>query len=367
VVKRKASSMLLIAAFLAVLFCPHILWGTLSGSYDGENLEKRTLAERPTLSLEEIAAYPKAYEEYYNDHLPFRDWLIKTYNSMMVHVFHTSSSKDVILGKDGWLFYGSSTDGTSRQCYDGSMLFAAEELEQIAANLTKTKDRLAQQGTEFVVFIAPSKERVYSEYMPDYMGEPAQLCMLNQVISYLRSHTDVRVVCPLEEMLAYKQEHPQQLLFYQTDTHWNDLGSYIGTSVLLKELGIETPSLDRLERVPLPAGRYDLTNMLNIWHIDDRGTMTIAYDEPVQSLKTLAYEFNGKVEYEMQGVPERRFFMLKDSFGSGMVPHLKYHFSHSLMLHNTEYDPEQMWTDDPDVYVLEVTERYIRRLRNSIL
>ena len=206
--------------------------------------------------------YPKAYEEYYNDHLPFCDLLIKLYNSMMVHVFHTSSSDDVILGKDGWLFYGSYTDGTSRQCYDGSMLFTGEELEHIAANLTDTKERLAKQGTEFVVFIAPSKERVYSEYMPDYLGEPAQMCMLNQVISFLRDHTDVRVVCPLEEMLAYKQAHPQQLLFYQTDTHWNDLGSYVGTSVLLKELGIQTPPLDRLETVSLPAGRYDMTECL---------------------------------------------------------------------------------------------------------
>ena len=101
--------------------------------------------------------------------------------------------------------------------------------------------------------------------------------------------------------------------------------------------------------------------------MDDRGAMTIVYDEPVRQLKTLTYEYNGTVEYEMQGVPQRRFFMLKDSFGSGMVPHFKSHFSHSLMLHNTEYTPEQMWTDDPDVYVLEVTERYIRRLRNPVL
>jgi len=367
VVKRKASSMLLIAAFLAVLFCPHILWGTLSGSYDGENLEKRTLAERPTLSLEEIAAYPKAYEEYYNDHLPFRDWLIKTYNSMMVHVFHTSSSKDVILGKDGWLFYGSSTDGTSRQCYDGSMLFAAEELEQIAANLTKTKDRLAQQGTEFVVFIAPSKERVYSEYMPDYMGEPAQLCMLNQVISYLRAHTDVKVIYPYEEMMAYKKAHPEQLLYYQTDTHWNDLGAYIGARALLSELGIKTPPLDALNVTKSGNGAGDLASLLNLWGISDEGNLELEQRDPVQEPITISNEFNGRMEFEMPGAPEIRFFMHKDSFGSGMAPYLKYNLSRALLVHNIVYDAKEVWTEQPDVFVLEVVERYIRRLRNPVL
>lgn len=344
-----------------------MLWRILSGQSGGENLEKREFAQKPVFSLKEIETYPAAYEAYYNDHLPFRDVLIKMYNSMMVHVFHTSSSDDVILGKDGWAFYGSRTDGTSRQCYDGSMLFTDEELEDIAANLMDAKERLSAQGIEFVVFVAPSKERVYSEYMPDYMGEPAPNGMMNQVISYLRGHTDVRVISPLKEMLAYKQEHPQQFLFYQTDTHWNDLGAYVGTSVLLKEFGIETPSLEQLETVVLPKARYDLTNILNVSHMDDHGALTVVYDEPVQKLKTLAYEHNGKVEYEMQDVPKKRFFMLKDSFGSGMVPYLKYHFSHSLMLHNTDYDPEQMWAYDPDIFVLEVTERYIRRLRNSIL
>ena len=365
--KRKASSLLLTAAFLLVVFCPHILWRAVSGQDEGENSEKRTLAERPAFSMEAIDAYPKAFEEYYNDHLPFRDLLIKLYNSMQYHVFRTSSNDDVILGKDGWLFYSSVIDGTSMQCYDGSLLFTDEELAQIADHLTDTKKRLAEQGTEFVVFIAPSKARIYSEYMPDYLGEPAQMCMVNQVIAYLESHTDLTVVYPYEEMIAHKKAHPEQLLYYQTDTHWNDLGAYIGARALLTALGIEIPSADQLDIMVQAPGRYDLAKLLTVWGIGDRGNTVVINSYPDQKLKTISNEFNGRMEFEMQDAPDLRLFMHKDSFGSGMAPHLKYHLSRALLVHNIVYDAKEVWEEKPDVFVLEVTERYIRRLRNPVL
>jgi len=365
--KRKASSLLLIAAFLLVVFCPHILWRAVSGQDEGENSEKRTLAEKPVFSMETIDAYPKAYEAYYNDHLPFRDLLIKLYNSMQYHIFHTSSSDDVILGKDGWLFYSSQIDGASVQCYDGSLLFTDEELELIAGNMTDAQKRLAEQGTEFIVYIAPNKERVYSEYMPDHYGEPAQECMVNQVISYLRAHTDVKVIYPYEEMMAYKKAHPEQLLYYQTDTHWNDLGAYIGARALLSELGIKTPPLDALNVTKSGNGAGDLASLLNLWGISDEGNLELEQRDPVQEPITISNEFNGRMEFEMPGAPEIRFFMHKDSFGSGMAPYLKYNLSRALLVHNIVYDAKEVWTEQPDVFVLEVVERYIRRLRNPVL
>lgn len=365
--KRKASSLLLVAVFLLALFCPHVLWGTLGSRLGGESEEKRTLAQKPVFSLEEIDGYPKAYEAYYNDHLPFRNLLIKLYNNMQYHVFGTSSSEDVILGKDGWMFYSSRIDGTSVQCYDGSLLFTDEELEAIAKNMTDAKARLAEQGTDFIVYIAPNKERVYSEYMPDYMGEPAQECMVNQIVDYLREHTDIRVVYPYEAMMAYKEAHPEQLLYYQADTHWNELGAYIGARELLTELGIETPAPEELRTTVFEREAGDLLSLLNLWGVSDKGYVKIEQTDSAQQPKTLANEFNGRMEFEMPGTSEIRIFMHKDSFGSGMAPHLKNHFSRALLVHNTNYDSQEVWTEKPDVFVLEVVERYIGRLRNPVL
>jgi len=365
--KRKASSILLIAAFLLVLFCPHILWRSISKQSGAQNMEKRTLAQMPVFSLQEIDGYPKAVEEYYNDHLPFRDWLIKLYNSLQVHVFRTSSNENVILGKDGWLFYSSRTDGTSMECYDGSMLFTDEELAHIAANLTGAQRRLAEQGTELIVLIAPSKERIYSEYMPDHLGEPAQECMVNQVTAYLREHTDVRVVYPYEEMMAQKKADQDHLLYYRTDAHWNGRGAYIGAKALLAEMGIEIAPLDQLETVAENPFPCDLASMLNVWGMDETGFKAAAVPKTAPQLETVSNEEYGRMEYVMEDAAPISLFMYKDSFGTPMARYLKYYLSHTTFEHTYSYDPSEMLAQQPDVFVLEVTERYIRRLRNPVL
>ena len=89
------------------------------------------------------------------------------------------------MGKDGWLFYNNQNDGDPLAQYKGKCLFSNEELELIADNLSVTQVNLAKEGREFVLFIAPNKERVYSEYMPEYYGEPAEIYAALQVITYL--------------------------------------------------------------------------------------------------------------------------------------------------------------------------------------
>jgi len=363
--KRKASSVLLTAAFLIVLFSPHILWPLFS-SQEGESAEKRTLAEKPVFTLQEMEAYPKAYEEFYNDHLPFRDRLIKVYNSLLYHVFRTSSHENVIIGKDGWLFYKSRTDGTTMECYDGSMLFTDEELKQMEVNLTETRDRLAEHGIEFVVFIAPNKERFYSEYMPDHYGEQAEECMLNQALSYLREHTDIRIVYPYEEMMAYKAAHPEQNLYYMTDTHWNEIGGYIGTRALLAELGIDIPPLNEYAVASENWREGDLRGMLNADGVAETVIEPVVSSAFGENPQILSNVFDGRMEYQMPGAPHKKVMMRRDSFATAMMPYLSRNLSHSVLVHYSQFQPEQILEEKPDVFVLEIVERYVRWLRNKM-
>jgi len=351
--KRKASSMLLAAVFLAVLFCPHLLWRVFGETLSGENLEKRTMAEKPVFSLEEAEAYPKAYEAYYNDHLPFRDQLIKLYNSLLYYGFGTSSHENVIVGKDGWLFYGSPTDGTTIECYTGNVLFSDEELKRMEVNLTYLQDRLAEQGIELVVFIAPNKERVYSEYMPEYYGEQAEECMLNQALSYLRERTDIRIVYPYEELMAYKEAHPQQELYYKTDSHWNEIAGYIGAKALLEEIGVDVPPLEQYEMTAVGDGIGDLASMLNAIGLVEKGFQT---------------EVRAKSgREERQSAPDKSILMKIDSFGAAMYPYLADNLSQAELVHYMRFQPEQIWEKKPDVFVIQIVERYVRWLRNKIL
>ena len=365
--KRKISMVLLTAAFLAVLFSPHIVWGLFSEQLEIESSEKRTLASLPDFAIETIEEYPKSFEAYYNDHLPFRNHLIRLYNSLQVHLFRTSSHENVILGEDGWLFYASRTDGTTMECYDGSMLFSDEELKRIEDSLVGMQERLAEQGIEFVLFIAPNKERMYSEYLPAYLGEQAEECMLNQVLDHLKAHTSIRVVYPYEELIAYKQAHPEQNLYYKTDTHWNDLGGYIGARALLSEIGIDIAPLDQLDTVSADGDDGDLTGMLNAAGLMEKGFSKRVITNSPNHVQALEENFDGRMEYTAEGAPQKKVFIRRDSFCTAMIPYLRENLSHSIFTHYSRYDAQQVWDEKPDVFVLEIVERYIRWLRSPVL
>lgn len=63
------------------------------------------------------------------------------------------------------------------------------------------------QGKEFVIFIAPNKERIYYEYMPAQYGLPADNYGALQIYNYLKSNTDLKVVYPYAEIMDAKQKY----------------------------------------------------------------------------------------------------------------------------------------------------------------
>lgn len=73
-----------------------------------------------------------------------------------------------ILVKNGWLFYNGIQDGNPIACYKGEDRLIDEQLANIAATLVTSRDNLLKEGIEFVIFIAPNKERIYQEDMPSY-------------------------------------------------------------------------------------------------------------------------------------------------------------------------------------------------------
>ena len=72
-------------------------------------------------------------------------------------------SSRVVPGKDGWLFYTNLADGDPIGDYTGARELSEETLAKIAAQMQHASDVMEARGGRFVLFIAPNKERVYSE------------------------------------------------------------------------------------------------------------------------------------------------------------------------------------------------------------
>ena len=361
----KAKEKSLIILFLIIIGIPYILWFFLSGFMDSENYEKRELAERPVFDWRRIDEFSIDVENYVNDYLPFRNQMIRFNNVLEYYVFDHSNNENVIIGKDGWLFYKESEESSSMECYKGTNLFTEEQLQQMLDNLLMTRDNLAVRGCEFVLFIPSNKERIYAEYVPDYYGEPAEEYATLQLVEYIREHSDIRVVYPYEAMMEAKAAlGGEVLLYHKTDTHWNELGGYVGTSELLKELGIEMSALKdeniRIEQKEDVPG--DLADLLNLGDSIDPGKAYTVEGYDMSDVEVVQMDTSMDIVHKNKNKDPRRFFMIRDSFGIAMVNPIASQFNYSYTIPIFHCTEDLIEEQDPDIVVLEVLERYVNRL-----
>ena len=365
---KKNLSKLYIVVFLLLFFAPTILFALFGEYIDQTNYEQRTSAEKPVLSAGKIALFPKAYEEYYNDHLPFRTQMIEMNSLIDFKLFRQSSVQKVIIGNDGWLFYNpAGSDGDPIADYNGSNLFSDEQLAQMANNLLASRDALREQGKEFVVYIAPNKESIYgNDFLPSDYVCGNTYTRADQVVDYLLENTDLVVIYPKEELLSAIENYPEYTFYYKTDTHWNTLGGYIGASKLMNALDISLPDLQDLQ-IEVKNSSGDLATMLGLSkHLQYDSTYFVSGYASGNEIQ-LTYPVPGDGNYEVyttSGADPRALFVIRDSFSTAMIPYLSSQFNDCFFVHRSLYTPELLNEYPADIVVVQVVERYVEFLLN---
>ncbi|MBQ4148498.1 MAG: hypothetical protein II594_02070, partial [Clostridium sp.] len=306
-------------------------------------------------------------------------------------LFQTDTTGKVIVGKEGWLFLRDSSDGSSMTDYKGENLYSEAELQEFAIHLQETKNAFAAAGAEFVVYIAPDKERMYPEYLPDCYGEPAEMFTARQVMDYVRSHTDVKIIWGMEDLMAAKTggtggasaaaaaapganaetaetgtRAPAELLYFPADTHWNHLGAYIGARTLLKELGIAIPSPDAPE---MKKEHYlnEVGDLAMLVHLADvfglqEDIRVTGYD--THGMTEDSWDFATAFRYHTENGDPRKLMVIRDSFGTAWSDVLGSQFKESVMFHRDYYQPEMFYEEMPDIVVYECVERQLPALKD---
>lgn len=358
--QKKIGPKVILIAFLAIICFSWLFWIFLEKYVDTTNYENRELAAQPRLTIDGYETYAEEYENWFNDNIPFRNNLISLNTAIDFFVFNKSTNDSVIKGKHDWLFYGNVGDGDPVSCYQGTNLLSEEELQAIAQNCIKQSTFLEEQGKEFILFIAPNKERVYSENMPDKYGEPADNYRALQVYNYLKENTDLRVLYPYDEVMRAKEVG--DAIYYKTDTHWNEIGGYVGASALLLELGIEMPDIlsDDITVTKTNDTAGDLAGMLNLTRQlqkTDCDYSVEGYDN--HQMENVEWDFFTMFSYKAVNADPRTIYVIRDSFSTAMAPYIGSQFSEAYLRHKSTYSYEEMEALDPDIVVYEVVERYV--------
>ncbi len=371
---QPVSNRLLIAAFLVVISLPMLLH-FFSSSTALSVMEKRKLARVPKIpkNLTGLVAFPEKFSAYIDDHFGFRKMLL-TYGSQILYGLGIQPSKKVLIGKDGWMFLGHPPDIVEQ--YRGIDRFSEKELADWVIGMKKRELWLRRQGIKFFIIVAPNKHSIYNEFLPNTVGKPLYPTRLDQLVDYINRFSDLCVIDLRETMKAKKNEG---LLYRKTDSHWTDLGGYIGSEKLIEctrsffsnvaALGKDDYMINAVE---MPGG--DLAQMMNLEN-------AIKELVPVMAPKgkRKAVEYNESRRKDLPDGLRIRFFktdmkslpsviIFRDSFIWAMLKFITDSFSRTVIVHHQgmTFNPRIVLKEKPDIVIYELVERSLNvKIKNS--
>lgn len=263
------------------------------------------------------------------------------WNSAETGYVQASTANQVLKGKNGWLFYKNESDGCNIPEYRGNNHYSKAAMKNIKNNLLRMEKAVKKKGAVFVVLIVPNKEIMYPEYMPNSIKRKSTVTRADQLVKYLRKHTDLKIVYPKEELMVAKENHQ---LYYKTDTHWNAKGRFVAIQALRRALVGKWTSIDDMRfKVTLRNFSGDLAALLG----QSASYRTDTKYQPVIKVK--------KSEKSKKNI-----LFVGDSFGHEMVNKTAKYFGKVSYSGIWEYKMSHI-SKRTDVVVWEGAERYLDR------
>ena len=332
-----------------------------------ELLDNRPLNEKPDKLTRNFA---KDFEAYYNDTFAERKRFLKKLSKIKLKLGMDSGT--TINGKDGWLFYdsGKVPDGYTLVDYFGKVRFSAADLKKMADGLKKAQVYYKNKGIDYYFVVAPNKEGLYSEFMPEHLQNhrESEKSRVDLAIEYLQKHTDVNII-NFRDVLEPSKNKFGVDLYYPGDSHWNEVGAYLSFENLLQKM-----SQNGLQKLPIKPLQKNMISFAGFVHAD---LNKFGQDKDISykidflngnSGKKIVAEDNGFFEvYENPKAPVKKtVFMIRDSFGLNLIPYFDKTFAKNIFAHN-KYNKRQeldrlVAEYKPDIMVDEAVERYFDRL-----
>jgi hypothetical protein len=210
--------------------------------------------------------------------------------------------------------------------------------------------------------------------MPEGYTRSKEPSRLDQLLDYLRAHSDIPVVDLRESLLAHKAK---EKLYFRSDTHWNPKGAFIGYQRIMEALRyiLNDPRLTPrsaadYRSVASIRGGGDLAAMLGIEgdikepydRLEPRFT-TCSQDEPMPNYMNRDWKpFPEPMASDCPGA-DLRLVMFHDSFGKWLRPYLSEHFKRSVFIFQNNLPGDQfraiILQEKPDIVIDESVERMI--------
>jgi|GEM_PF-3245792 len=369
---RSYGDILLVFLFMAGLCAPALFM--VSGIKFRETLtENRTKAAFPEFNLKRISqlnlrlvAYIPKFNEYFEDHFTFRDMLIRMNRNIKLRIFKINPFPEkFVIGRDGWMFLGNEHSKAISET-KGLLNFSEAELDQISIRISESMQFFENQGITFYLVIAPEKSTVYGEFLPiAKSGKPTKLEQVREKLS--------GIGCRIVDMKKDFKKLTDPVIYYKSDSHWNEFGEFLGYQTLAGEIKRDFPTLRILQSDDFTIDTIrdyqgDNAQMLFLPWTDNKYIFSLRDTIPVAELQkqyTVPESYlwnpaNYERRYGSIGC-NLKILIFNDSFFREMPKFLGPGIKETVYIWSW-WDKKIILNEKPDIVIYEKTERDIDHL-----
>jgi len=272
---------------------------------------------------------------------------VTAWDTLAADIFHTSENDDVLLGPDGWLFFGAAANDIS-----GAGQMTDREIFCAARGLYLMQEYAESQGADFVFTVPCGKYTLYPDHAPDFVTvRPGS----NR--ERLMAALEAEGVHYADLYAAFSAE--DEVLYWQWDSHWNARGAALAADTILSALGrgsgyyagnftAELSHSGDLYAMLYPTGKALEADYTPVTPLDFSHTSNFhSYDD---------------MTITTEGAGEGSLLMFRDSSGRNLYPYLADAFGRAYFSRMNSYDLTLIASQGADTVVAELAERTLNYL-----
>lgn len=286
------------------------------------------------------------FSDWLSDRFALRQEMTTLWRKLVANLFGESDEAEVILGRDGWLFYAETLDD-----YEGTDLMTEREVFSAARTLYLMQEACEAEDITFLFTVAPNKNSLYGEYMParyPASDTDSNLAMLTEALA--------------EQDVAYLDlyallEAEDEILYRRYDSHWTNAGAALAADAILAALDVDAEPFYGTASTTVAGETGDLYEMLY-----PAGTQTdedVLYDRAFTFSYTSAIRSaeDNRIVTTSETAAGGSLLMFRDSFGNALYPFLAENFQSATFSRITPWDLTTAESLGADTVVIELVER----------
>jgi alginate O-acetyltransferase complex protein AlgJ len=338
--------------------------------------ENRSVTPWPQLAWSR--AFAADFERAFADRFGARHTLLRAHHLALVYGFDVSPATNVLIGRDGWLYF-LGEDGTSlERNHRGTLPVADADLAAVVVELKRRQTFLALLGIPYVVTIVPDKFSIYPEHLPAWIGAATARTPLDRLTDAIVADGSLRYVDLRPPLFAAKAH---QRVYYATDSHWNLLGAAVGYTEIMREVQRALPPRKLPAIAPTVLPPYvpnvdvhwgDLAALIGVpprfREPDYAPIAKLRADPSARCAKRTDDGADSSLELyacDRPGLP--RAVVYRDSMAIPLIPFLSENFSRVVYVSDRHLDPALIRREKPDVVIEEMVERSMLMLATAAL